>query len=46
MIVPAENAKDVPPGITGIEVVSVTDVADAFEHIFQGDAVFGDLDRE
>ncbi len=46
VIVPAENAKDVPPGITGIEVVSVTDVADAFEHIFQGDAVFGDLDRE
>lgn len=46
VIVPAENSKDVPPGITGIEVVSVTDVADAFEHIFQGDTVFGDLDRE
>lgn len=46
VIVPAENAKDVPPGITGIEVVSVTDVADAFEHIFEGDAIFGALDRE
>ncbi|MGB4007033.1 MAG: Lon family ATP-dependent protease [Bacillota bacterium] len=46
VILPAENVKDVPPGITGIEVVSVSDVVDTFKHVFEGDAIFGELRRE
>ncbi len=36
VILPAENVKDVPPGITGIEVVSVSDVVDTFKHVLRG----------
>ena len=40
VIMPAENAKDVPDDITGIEVVPVASVSEAFAHVFDGDLDF------
>ena len=40
VIMPAENAKDVPDDITGIEVVLVASVSEAFTHVFEGDIDF------
>ena len=40
VIMPAENAKDVPDDITGIEVVPVASVSEAFAHVFDGDISF------
>jgi len=40
VIMPAENAKDVPDDITGIEVVPVASVSEAFTHVFEGDMDF------
>lgn len=41
VIVPAENSKDVPSDITGIEVVPVSRVEEAFPHVFEGQVHFG-----
>ena len=40
VIMPAENAKDVPSDITGIEVVPVASVSEVFAHVFDGDIDF------
>jgi ATP-dependent Lon protease len=40
VIMPAENAKDVPDDITGIEVVPVASVSEVFAHVFEGDIDF------
>ena len=40
VIMPAENAKDVPDDITGTEVVPVASVSEAFAHVFDGDLDF------
>lgn len=40
VIMPAENAKDVPGDITGIEVVPVASVSETFAHVFDGDIDF------
>jgi len=41
VIVPAENTKDVPSDITGIEVIPVSRVEEAFPHVFEGTLSFG-----
>lgn len=46
VIMPAENAKDVPSDITGIEVVPVASVSEAFAHVFDGDIDFRKPDEE
>jgi len=46
VIMPAENAKDVPDDITGIEVVPVASVSEAFAHVFQGDIDFVRANKE
>ncbi len=40
VIMPVENVKDVPDDITGIEVVPVSSVSEAFAHVFDGDIDF------
>ena len=40
VIIPVENIKDVPSDITGIHVVPVSDVEDAFVHVFEGPVDF------
>ncbi|MDI7246457.1 MAG: Lon family ATP-dependent protease [Bacillota bacterium] len=35
VVVPAENAKDVPPELRGIEVVAAERIEDVFEHVFE-----------
>ena len=40
VIIPVENIKDVPSDITGIQVVPVSDVEDAFVHVFEGPVDF------
>ncbi|MEA4882803.1 MAG: Lon family ATP-dependent protease [Clostridia bacterium] len=37
VIVPAENGKDIPAGITGIEIVPVSSVTETFSHVFAGE---------
>ncbi len=46
VILPAENLKDVPDGITGIEVIPVSSVSEAFSHVFVGDIDFGKANEE
>ncbi len=46
VIMPAENAKDVPSDITGIEVVPVASVSEAFAHVFEGDIDFRKSNEE
>ena len=40
VIVPAENTKDVPSDITGIEVIPVSRVEEAISHVFDGPLEF------
>ncbi len=37
VLIPAENSKDVPSDITGIEVVPVSSIDDVIPHVFNGD---------
>ena len=37
VLIPAENSKDVPSDITGIEVVPVSSIDDVIPHVFKGD---------
>ncbi|MFZ5924021.1 MAG: Lon family ATP-dependent protease [Bacillota bacterium] len=39
VIVPSENAKDVPPDLRGIDVVAVEKIEETFPHVFEGDAL-------
>lgn len=39
VIVPSENAKDVPPDLRGIAVVVVERIEEAFPHMFDGDVL-------
>ncbi|HAI87500.1 MAG TPA: ATP-dependent protease, Lon family [Firmicutes bacterium] len=46
VILPAENVKDVPDDITGIEVIPVSSVSETFSHVFDGDTGFGRPNEE
>lgn len=38
VLIPAQNLKDVPSDMTGIAVIPISDVTEALEHVFEGEA--------
>ncbi len=46
VIIPTENVKDVPDDITGIEIIPISSVSEAFSHVYDGKIDFRKANEE